>query len=257
MRCIKKIVYLFSAILILSQLSCSPKKDELGQLWFYTHTSPGSDDDEQPGNITPASFLDLQPDGKYTRDFGEFDHGDWEKKDSILILKNAKGKIFAFPIRDLYRNELQLVSGRATVLNFEGQQRDFSSKDQNPFSMPNNKWRIPATQKETEIEIKQRLKNHFRFNELYFQWALDNEFQSIDVRSTPSLLTIYGNGFALKDTAELPAAWRSYFYDEEDCNRANEITKEIFDKNDISWVRTDNKFKMFVSAFQQLQQQVK
>ncbi len=102
-----------------------------------------------------------------------------------------------------------------------------------------------------------RLRNHFRFNEIYLKWALDNHFTTLDVGSTPSLLKVYSNGFALRNYEELPAAWRSYFYDEEDCKKANEIIKDLFDNHDIAWAKTDNRFIMFVSAYQQLQQLLK
>jgi hypothetical protein len=92
---------------------------------------------------------------------------------------------------------LLLVSKKGSVLHFESIARNFSSLADDPFALTNNQWRIPATKKENEQEIKSRLKNHFRFYELYFDWALNNHFQSIDVNSTPSLIRIYGNGFAL------------------------------------------------------------
>jgi hypothetical protein len=55
----------------------------------------------------------------------------------------------------------------------------------------------------------------------------------------------------------MPAAWKSYFFDEEDCKKASAIIKDIFERHQISWPITENKFKMFMSAFQQLQQQIK
>ena len=32
----------------------------------------------------------------------------------------------------------------------------------------------------------------------YFNWALDNELTTVDVRSTPTPIKIYGNGFTIK-----------------------------------------------------------
>jgi hypothetical protein len=115
---------------------------------------------------------------------------------------------------------------------------------------------VPAAKKETEQELRNRLKNHFRFHEIYFKWALDAKLNSIDVRSTPSPIKIYGNGFALKNFDELPASWHSYFYDDEDCQKANDMIKDIFEKEEIAWAQTENKYKMFISAFQQLEQKI-
>jgi hypothetical protein len=249
--------FLFAIVLsMLSQTNCIQKKIKLDGLWFYVYTSGGSGNEYE--DATPANFIFLEPDGSYTRDFGRFfDYGRWTKSDSMLQLVNHKDSTIRFSIRRLTGTELQLVNPKGLLLIFDEQPGKFSSASENPFSIENNQWRIPASKKENEQELKDRLKNHFRFSELYFKWALDSDIPSIDVRSTPSPLKIYGNGFALKEFEVLPAAWRSYFFDEDDCRKANEILKEIFKKSDIGWAHTENKYKMFISAFQQLQQHLK
>ena len=248
----KKILILFSVLLFLTHCDSSFKTKKIDQLWFYSYSSNAGDAD----NITPANFLSLQPDGSYTRDFGQFEEGTWEEKNSTLYLKSETG-IIEFPVKSLAANELLLVSEKGSVLHFENIIRNFASPEEDPFTQANNQWRVRATKKENKQEIKSRLKNHFRFYELYFEWALNNHFQSVDVNSTPSLIKIYGNGFALKPSDELPGTWRNYFFDEEDCNTASGLVENIFEHHEISWPRTENKFKMFISAFQQLQQQLK
>ena len=98
-----------------------------------------------------------------------------------------------------------------------------------------------------------RLVNHCKFWEAWFTWALKNKLANIDVRSTASPIKIYGNGFTLKPLKELPRRWINVFYDEQDCIKANAIIEKIIRTKDITWVQTDHKFKMFISAFQQLQ----
>ncbi|MDP4261756.1 MAG: hypothetical protein Q8941_04435 [Bacteroidota bacterium] len=251
----KKIIAIFTAALLLTQTNCTFRKGNLDKLWFYMYSS-GIHESEDT-TLTPASFMDLQPDKTYTFDLGGFDYGHWEKKDSLLVLRSTKGFTVSFPIKHFFGNELSLQIGTGAILNFEGRPGRFSSPADNPFSLENNQWRVPATKKESEKELKTRLRNHCKFYEIYFRWALETGLSSIDVRSTPSLLKMYGNGFALKKFEELPALWRSYFYDEEDCRNASAIIKNIFDHKDIAWANTDNRFKMFISAFQQLQQFIK
>ena len=108
--------------------------------------------------------------------------------------------------------------------------------------------------KESSAEIKLRLVNHCRFWKNYFTWALDNNLNTIDVRSTPTPIKIYGNGFAIKDFNDLPLNWKNYFFDSTDCKLANDMLKDVFTHNDIAWAHTDNKFKMFIGAFEQLEQ---
>jgi hypothetical protein len=249
----KKIIPVFIVVLFLLQVHCTPGKKGPAQLWFFTYSNGGDID----STLTPASFMDLQSDKTYSCDLGGFDSGHWEIKDSVLILRSLKNYIALFPIKYFFRNELSLRMGEATVLNFESQPARFSSAANNPFSVENNQWRITATRKESNPELKNRLKNHCKFYEFYFKWALDNDIKSIDVSGTPSLVKIYGNGFALKEYADLPAMWRSYFYDEEDCRKAGDILKNIFEHKDIAWAHTDSRYAMFISAFQQLQQLLK
>jgi hypothetical protein len=52
---------------------------------------------------------------------------------------------------------------------------------------------------------------------------------------------------------EQPGRWRSYFFDEDDCQKAYDITKNILSRGDIALAHTDNKYKMFIGAFQQLE----
>ncbi len=252
----KKILSVILIALLYSQTNClfQQNKKRLDGLWFFTHSSETDQNDSAA--ITPASFLYLAPDHTYTRDFKKFEYGQWKRNDSVLMLTNEQQVTTSFPIKLLLGNELRLKSAERPILNFEKQPAKFSSAADNPFSVDNNRWRITATKKETEQEIKNRLKNHFGFYEAYFKWALDAKLNSIDVRSTPSPIKIYGNGFALKNFDELPASWRSYFYDEDDCQKANDIIKDIFEKGDIAWAQTDNRYKMFISAFQQLEQKI-
>jgi hypothetical protein len=225
--------------LVILLAGCRSKRSTLGNLWFYTHTSGISSSNEL--GVSPASFLDLQPDGHYTRDFGTFDLGTWDKKENQLVLTSSNGNSFTFPIRQLKSNELQLESAKGTLINFEKQPANFKNADENPFSRDNNEWRIKAMHKESDAEIRSRLKNHFRFHEVYITWALESQFTSLDVRSTPSLIKIYGNGFAMKKIEDLPDAWRSYFFDAEDCRKANEIVTDIFKNQNISWTHIKQK----------------
>jgi hypothetical protein len=246
------IIHLFLVTILIQ--SCLSESKHVDRLWFYTYSS--SDAKNELTEVTPASFLYLKSDGSYTRDFGKFDYGSWKLEKSELVLSSKTNQLIIFPIKNFSSNELQLVSAKETILNFESQPGKFLLASDDPYSIENNQWRVPAVKKEMDAQIRSRLRNHFRFNEAYFKWALDNDLNTVDVRSTPSPIKIYANGFALKEFDDLPATWRSYFFDEEDCRKANAMIKNIFEKGTIGWVHTDNRYKMFISAFQQLQEQL-
>jgi hypothetical protein len=220
-------------------------------IWFYTFSSKGTSTEY---TLTPASFLCLNPDKTYTLDFGKFEYGKWMKQADTLILDNSSGITEAFIIDDNNGNDLKLSTEPGVVCDFEAQPYSFSANSASPFAIQNNKWRMPATHKETPAEIKSRLINHCKFWKEYFTWAFDNSIETVDVRSTPTPIKIYGNGFALKEFDDLPVAWKNYFYDSADCKLANDMLKDTFTHNDIAWAHTDNKYKMFIGAFEQLEQ---
>ncbi|HVU55580.1 MAG TPA: hypothetical protein VHD83_11020 [Puia sp.] len=246
----KRPLFLICLALILQHITgCRLASDRIDRLWFYTY-SEGSPDDRD-SLLNPANFLECQKDGTYTRDFGHFEYGTWRMQDHKLYLTDNQHHTTDYFV-DLSRpKEMRITIRGGYTASFE--RLPLPDKKEDPFSVENNRWRIPAAHKESDAEIRRRLYDHCRFWETYFTWALDNEVSAIDVRGTPTNIKIYGNGFTLKPLDELPAAWRSYFFDKEDYTKANDIIKEIFRTGNIAWPRTDNRYKQFIGAFQQLE----
>jgi hypothetical protein len=205
------------ALILRYMTGCLPAANRIDHLWFYTY-SEGSPDDRD-SLLNPANFLECRKDSTYTRDFGHFEYGTWRMQDHKLYLTDHLHHTTTYFV-DLSRpKEMRMTIRGGYTASFErlplpGQ----TGKD--PFSLEYNHWRIPADHKESDREIRWRLYDHCRFWEAYFTWALNSEVSAIDVRGTPTNIKIYGNGFTLKPLKELPALWRSYFFDEEDCAKA-------------------------------------
>ncbi|MEP6467322.1 MAG: hypothetical protein ABJB05_13515 [Parafilimonas sp.] len=220
-------------------------------IWFYTYTSEGI---SSQFNLTPASFICLQPDNNYTLDFGKFEYGKWQRNKDTLLLHSSSGAISVFLINYKMGSVLKLNTEAGVICDFEAQHYSFSKNTAQPFSLQDNQWRIHATHKETPAEIKMRLVNHCKFWKDYFMWAVDNNIEAVDVRATPSPITIYGNGFELKEFNDLPETWKNYFYDSADCKLADSLLTNVFMHNEIAWAHTDSKYKMYIGAFEQLEQ---
>jgi len=233
---------------------CKPEDTSIAHIWFYTY-STGS---RLPPDtvINAASFLDLRNDGTYTLDFSRFESGTWEMASrATLVLINDKKKPERVAV-DHVSAKILRIALHGYDLEFNGLPNRGLPVADDPFTAVNNRWRLRANTKESDKQIADRLTNHFRFWQTYFHWALDQQIDYIDVRSTPTPIKIYGNGVALKPFEQLPPAWKNYFYDEEDCRKANDKIKLLFDNNSIAWPQTDNKYKMFLSAFQQMEQKM-
>ena len=171
-------------VALLALSGCRLFSDPLPQLWFFTYSQGGETDSLLP----PASFLALHKDGTYTSDFGRFSSGTWKFADKTLYLEDhlpnhPNSKIL--PITEVGPKEMKIDLGGGRTGIFDSQPLPAGKAADDPFSNFNNKWRIPATHKESDNEIKQRLYNH--------------------------------------------------------CHR------------DIAWAHTDNKYKFFISAFQQME----
>ncbi|HEY4107614.1 hypothetical protein [Puia sp.] len=239
-----------SLAIVLNALSgCGGPRDHL---WFYSYGSgPGRD---TTGELTPASFIELRPDGSYTLDFGRYEYGSWNRKEDQLFLTSQQHKTYVYAMKLPTPKEMELVVAKGRTGHFESRPFPSDNRTEDPFSAENNRWRLPATHKETDAEIKQRLYNHCKFWEYYFKWALDKKLNMVDVRSTPTAIKIYGNGFGLKPYEELPDRWKAFFFDEEDCRKANDMIQDIFRHKTIAWANTDSKYKMFLGAFQQMEE---
>ncbi len=244
----KKYVFIVQVLIIVFLCGCLNFKPQINKLWFFTYSSDTSIDKV---SLTPANFLELRSDKTFTSDLGKFHSGHWNLKDQQLFLNTEDGEINILLINDLKMNEMQVHFGHSTAANFDG--LPIPKIENDPFSRVNNLWRINATTKETDDQLKKRLRNHCGFWVSYFNWALANEMTTIDVRSTPTPIKIYGNGFTIKPFHELPDIWKSYFYDSSDCRKANDILIDIVQTQNIAWAHTDNKYKMFISAFQQME----
>ncbi len=224
-----------------------------GKCWFYTFQTGAADNANS--KLTPVSFLAIRTNGTYTRDFGSFDYGTWTAKEKLLLLTNEKNETSAIHILSITGNEMKTDLGQGVTADFESQPLPGGSDaSDDPFSYVNNRWRIRATAKETDTQLRERLINHCAFWIAYFSWALNTKQETVDVRSTASPIKIYGNGFTLKSFADETDRWKSYFFDEADCMRANEILNAVVSKKTIALPHTDNKYKMFIGTFQQLAQ---
>ena len=247
----KKGLYCCMATLLAGFIACyTPDKPGSG-LYFFM---PVSDGMEQTDTLlTIASFLELRPDGSFTQDFGSFNYGDWTLNNRRLYLTTQRHKTYVYRVTSLTKKELDVALDSGRVGHFHLHAMPSGRPQKDPFSTYNNQWRIPATHKESDAEIRRRLYNHCQFWEVYFTWVEDWNEGVVDVAAFPSPLKVYGNGFGLKHYDKLPAEWKSFFYDEEDCHKADTLIKHTFHRHNIDWPDTNDDFKKLISGFQQLQ----
>jgi hypothetical protein len=256
-----KPLHLFLSLAILLFASCKNNKEErLDKVWIYDENLSGMDLRKEgiegakvDYDLTPANFISLRPDGTFSACLPDFKEGSWKQKGRDLVL-NAPADMQVLRIIKQENNTLLLVDLKKQLVHrFIGADQVIASREADPFSSQNNQWRKRATRKENDAELQARLKNHFHFWEAYFNWGLQSKMETLDVRSTPSLFKLYGNGFQLEYFEYLPEKWMNLFYDTADCRRAYEMVYYKMYEKDVNWGKTDNRFEMLASAFKQVQ----
>jgi hypothetical protein len=248
----KKLLYPLLVVLLASAAGCLRPDTRGTGLYLYMPVADGKA--ETDTSLTLASFLELGSDGAYTQDFGHFDYGSWMIQNKRLYLTNQRHRTYIYQIKKFTPQEMDVALDGGRTGHFKVHSRPSGRQEKDPFSKYNNQWRIPATHPESDAEIRQRLLNHCQFWEAYLTWARDHENGIIDVKATPSPLKIYGNGFGLKHYTDLPAEWKSFFYDSTDCHKADTMIKHTYRRHDFVWPKTDDDIRKLISGTQQLEQ---
>ena len=157
--------------------SCTPGKDALVKAWIFNdgayeeqNDNPVTDHELKiDSHFNTGNFIDIQPDGTYSSYLTGYETGKWFFKDQMLILVNRKKDILELQVNKLDDNELVCTNKmKRTIYRFKGLPNSFSSKAENPFSLTNNFWRIKPVKRETDEELRKRMKNHFTYWKQYF-----------------------------------------------------------------------------------------
>lgn len=170
--------------------------------------------------------------GKYIRGNYKVD-----PKDSIIYFKSQDS--VAYPrlkIRYLKDQKLSLVLLEPNVYlskdEFDLEDKDnayLSDFDPKTLTSPYNytdpkynKWREKPTARETDAQIKERMKAIFTFTTLFFQNSKEIKESKFNRQSIPAPLQIYNNGVGMLPF-EKCYQWRAAFYDEQDAKKAYDI----------------------------------
>jgi hypothetical protein len=236
---------------LLTLSACHSRKPFAPSLWFYrSYDITPTNWDSLVGRF---SFLELGADSMFTQDFGRFYYGNWKLNGNQLYLTNQYHVTYIYTLPFIRETELGFKLGKERTAFFQRQHRSSGAADDDPFSVDNNRWRIPAKHRETVGEIRQRLLSHLHFWELYFKWGAKYKDGALDVTGIPTPLKIYNNGFGLKHFSDLSPNWRFYFYDSADCRIADTLIKGVFKRNNIKWPDGDSQVDLFIGGIQQVE----
>lgn len=226
-------------------------------------------------NYVPSSFVNFYNNKEFTYRFGSlFMNGTWKYNvdSSNIMLKSAqnmlvfdidefdgKSKLNLFIEPDnklvdkLKKDSIDKIIGdgfiayfgNATYLNeFEKDTFIYNDKSQDIYSLENNIWRIKPTQKESQKQIKERLKASIHFTIIYLNNTNLRNEETINLSGLYSPIKLGGNGISLYSDDELPQEWVDVFYDKSQAIQAYHILvmtflQKININNQENWIDLD------------------
>ncbi len=177
------------------------------------------------------------------------EYGTWvfdEAKKTITLTYTIEKGSDVYKIASLAPDELKLVNAglnTSTILKFVSAARRFKNEADDPFFLENNRWRIRPSKKETDDEIRQRLKANIHFFILFYQAAIERDDKTVSFWGLPSCFKWYGGGIYLKKEDELKDNWKRCFYNEEQAMKAYALADKLlgfkyeWPKKEHNWLK--------------------
>lgn len=113
-----------------------------------------------------------------------------------------------------------------------------------------NKWRIKPGKKETDVEIRSRIRNHIEFMHLYFENAIETGLRAVSEPNLASPFEVYSNGISMRKFDEVND-WKDLFFDADDAKKGFDIIESEMKKN-FTLKKTKNAFELNADIFRKL-----
>src|SRR5450432_1496655 len=125
---------LLPAILLMFLFSgCHPPENISGKIWFFTHSTESPSKELPDSTLTANQFFDLEEDGTYNRDFGNFDYRGWAYNNHQIIFTSYSKNKSIILVNFISGNEMQAGPNAGPIYNFESQPNSFRYVIENPF----------------------------------------------------------------------------------------------------------------------------
>lgn len=124
-------------------------------------------------------------------------------------------------------------------------------EEKDPYSKPNNLWRMPPAQPETDVQIAKRVEQHVKFCRLMMQDALDNKKELISFNWIVTPLVLSNQGCALRSFDGTKEGWTSNFYDTTQAFAGYQLLEAAIKKG-VKPVEGNTRFENFVVMLDQV-----
>lgn len=230
---------------------------QLTGLW----TVFGSPDSTDPARLEISKFmlnkfLNLQQDSTFTSNItGQFDFGTYKAISStgIVKFKSHNGSVYNYRLRlgdhpgrgviyDSITLPGNLHSREAIEYQCSVHKYEYGNLEDNPFSVKNNQWRIPAKSSESDSLLKVRMANHIDYWIAFLKTADALELKELDMRNISTPFHFYATGLTISKVEKWPASFLSLFYHKKEAQRAYDMTVDAiysiqYEKNEDAYLQ--------------------
>jgi hypothetical protein len=174
--------------------------------------------------------------------FGKWSYND-AKKTITLNDKHGSG---TYKIRAIAPDELQLVGAEGDgdgVVKYTSFAMRTRLKEDDPFYIANNRWRIKPLKPETDEAIYKRLTECIRFFVLFYKDMVAKDAQTVSFYGLPCCLKFYGPGIFIQKKTELQSDWIQCFYNKDQAMKAYTMMDKVigkkytWPKGSMNWVK--------------------
>ncbi len=187
------------------------------------------------------------------------DNGTWkfDEAKKILTLKYTNGSSDIYKLRALAADKMKLTNvgiKSETVLTFVSDAKRYKNAADDPFYIANNKWRIKPRASESDVAIKQRLKDNLRFFILFYRDVIARKSAAASFYGLPSCLEWYAGRISIQNKKEISQKWKDCFYNDAQAMKAYDMMDNVISKK-ITWPKnTTNWLKKNLFALEQIYQ---
>jgi hypothetical protein len=206
--------------------------------------------DDNSSLLLPIRTFDFFGDNTVVKNYrNKLDYGSWDfdaEKKVITIRLTSSGEKMVYKIASIAADELNVKNNElntSTILNFEASGYKLKNINDEPFHMYNNGWRLAPHKKESDDQVKQRLKDNLHFFILFYKSALAKNDKTVSFYGLPSCLKWYGGGIYMMPKKDINPEWIKCFYNKDQAMQAYALMEKLMDKKynwpkeNISWVK--------------------
>ena len=218
----------------------------LAQHWFLDDVSAVSNDklvweDGNGARIFPS--LNLFPDSTALENpRGNFKIAKWSRrlhnKVNTIVLDYGNNKQQLYRIRELSLRNLTISwndGDDSCWIRFRSDGLAHQNILYDPLHPRNNQWRIAPAKKETDAEIRKRVKECVRFYALYYRDNIKRKKSVIEFLGFPELFRWYNGGIGLPDKKNLSDSWIACFYNKKQAEDVFDILNRLLIDNEFDW----------------------